>query len=72
MRTEHSFFRIRLNGEEKTGINMIGNFDADRSEPFEVTLTVKKDDVIMFLVDCESGNTSYDGGRITATITKIE
>ena len=51
---------------------MIGNFDADRSEPFEVTLTVKKDDVIMFLVDCESGNTSYDGGRITATITKIE
>ncbi len=65
-------FRIRLNGEEKAFIGMQGTSDTERKQSFEVALTVKQGDELMFLVDPEQGDDAYDGGRITAVISAKE
>ena len=62
--------RIFINGEEKKwmGNNTMGNFAEERSESFNETYTVKAGDEIIFAVNPE-GNDSYDGGRLSVTIS---
>ncbi len=69
-------FRITLMHDgtisEKKFVNMKGNFEAERSESFDLTFDVQAGDAVFFLVDPElgdGGNDFYDGGRITAAIT---
>ena len=72
-------FRITLMHDgtisEKKFVNMKGNFEAERSESFELTFDVQAGDAVFFLVDPElgdGGNDFYDGGRITAAITPAD
>ena len=44
---------------------------SDRTENFDITLTVSAGDEIMFHVDPE-GNDAWDGGKITATIYEVK
>ena len=64
--------RIRLNNDvvEWMGNTIQGNFSDDRTVSFDKTLEVKKDDILIFTVNPE-GNDSYDGGRLTVTITDV-
>lgn len=60
---------------EKKFVNMKGNFEAERSESFDLTFDVQAGDAVFFLVDPElgdGGNDFYDGGRITAAITPAD
>ncbi|MDO4416058.1 MAG: hypothetical protein Q4C20_13365, partial [Erysipelotrichaceae bacterium] len=65
--------RIFLNGNEKKwiGSNTMGNFAEDRTETFDVSYDVKAGDEILFAVNPES-NDSYDGGRLSVTISDTE
>ena len=72
-------FRITLMHDgtisEKKFVNMKGNFEAERSESFDLTFDVQAGDAVFFLVDPElgdGGNDFYDGGRITAAITPAD
>ena len=69
--TTGTCFRIRLNGEEKKFIGMnAADSSAERSESFDLTLTVQAGDVLLFLVDPE-GNDDWDGGRVVAEISAV-
>lgn len=60
-----------INGEEKKwiGNNTMDNFAEERSESFSEYYDVKAGDEIIFAINPE-GNDSYDGGRLSVTISK--
>ena len=66
--------RIFLNGEEKKwmgGDDSIGaNFSGERSVSFDEVYTVKAGDELLFAVD-PNGNDSYDGGRLSVSISPV-
>ena len=65
--------RIFLNGEEKKwmGGEIQGKFGDDRTKSFDETYEVKAGDILIFAVNPE-GNDSYDGGKLSVTITEAE
>ncbi|MBR6378188.1 MAG: FIVAR domain-containing protein, partial [Oscillospiraceae bacterium] len=65
--------RFFLNGVEKKwmGSQTMGNFAEERKESFSETYTVKAGDELIFAVNPE-GNDSWDGGRLTVTISPVE
>ncbi len=68
-------FRVKLyrGGNPVDGmeqfIGVKGNFTEDQVKPFDLPWDVLAGDEVFFLIDPEEGNTSYDGGRVTAAIT---
>ena len=62
--------RIFVNGVEKKwmGGNTMGNFAEERKEVFNEKFEVSAGDVLVFAVNPE-GNDSYDGGRLSVTIS---
>ncbi|WP_026650789.1 hypothetical protein [Butyrivibrio proteoclasticus] len=65
--------RIFINGQEKKWIGGVtqGNFESDVEVSFEETYQVSKGDIIMFAVDPD-GNDSYDGGKLSVTISDAD
>lgn len=66
--------RIFQNSEEKEFIGgdiTAGNITSEVSVSIEKTLEVKKGDEIIFAVNPE-GNDSYDGGRLSITISEVK
>jgi hypothetical protein len=66
-------FRIFINGSEKEwfGNDTQGNFAEERKIVFVREYDVKMGDEIMIAIDPD-GNDSYDGGRLSLTISAIE
>lgn len=65
--------RIFINGAEQKWIggDTQGNFDHEIVKEFDEVYTVHRGDELMFAIDPD-GNDSYDGGRLSVTITDMD